>query len=132
MPLIRITHAAGKTAAYRKAIADGVHQALVGSLNVPADDRFQIIAEQSDDSLIFDRNYLGIQRSADIVFIQVFLRRGRSTAMKQEFYRQVAQNLTTDPDWRRMIFSSRSAKTISMTGPSVRAARNMSNSHHVT
>ena len=97
MPLIRIAHAAGKSPAYRQAISDGVHRALVGSLNVPADDRFQIITEQPADGLVFDRNYLGIQRSADIVFIQVFLRRGRSIAMKQEFYRQVVANLTADP-----------------------------------
>jgi phenylpyruvate tautomerase PptA (4-oxalocrotonate tautomerase family) len=97
MPLIRITHAAGKSPAYRQAIADGVHQALVGSLNVPADDRFQIVTEQPADGLIFDRDYLGIRRSADIVFIQVFLRRSRSSAMKQEFYRQVAAHLTAAP-----------------------------------
>jgi len=97
MPLIRISHAAGKSPAYRRAIADGVHNALVSTLNVPADDRFQIVSEQVADSLIFDPDYLGIQRSADIVFIQVFLRRGRTVAMKQDFYRQVAQNLTANP-----------------------------------
>lgn len=97
MPLIRIAHAAGKSPVYRQAIADGVHKALVDSLNVPADDRFQIVTEQPAGGLIFDRDYLGIRRSADIVFIQVFLRRGRSIAMKQEFYRQVAAHLTADP-----------------------------------
>jgi phenylpyruvate tautomerase PptA (4-oxalocrotonate tautomerase family) len=97
MPLIRISHAAGKSPADRQAIADGVHNALVGTLNVPTDDRFQIISEQAAGSLIFDTDYLGIRRSADIVFIQVFLRRGRTVAMKQDFYRQVAQNLTANP-----------------------------------
>jgi hypothetical protein len=97
MPLVRITLGAGKSPAYRRAVADGVHQALVDSLQVPADDRFQIITELAGDHLIFDRNYLGIQRSDDIVFIQVFLRQGRSPAMKQDFYRLVAANLTRDP-----------------------------------
>src|SRR5207302_6027919 len=97
MPLVRITLAAGKSPAYRQAITDGVHQALVASLQVPADDRFQIISEQASDSLIFDRTYLGIERTADIVFIQVFLRHGRSPAMKQDFYRRVADHLTRDP-----------------------------------
>lgn len=97
MPLVRIAHAAGKSPAYRQAIADGVHDALVGTLHVPADDRFQIINEQAGGSLIFDENFLGIRRSAELVFIQVFLRRGRSIAMKQDFYRQVARNLTANP-----------------------------------
>jgi len=97
MPLVRITHAAGKPLPYRRALADGVHAALVETLNVPADDRFQIVTEQPADGLIFDSNYLDIQRSADLVFIQVFLRRGRSTEMKQDFYRRVTEKLTLDP-----------------------------------
>jgi len=97
MPLVRITLAAGKPPTDRQAIADGVHQALVASLQVPADDRFQIISETAGDHLIYDRQYLGIQRSGDVVFIQVFLRQGRSPAMKQDFYSRVAANLTRDP-----------------------------------
>lgn len=97
MPLVRITHAAGKPATYRHALADGVHAALVETLNVPADDRFQIVTEQTVDGLIYDNQYLGIRRSDDLVFIQVFLRRGRSTAMKQDFYRRIADNLARNP-----------------------------------
>jgi len=97
MPLVRITHASGKPQAYRRAIADGVHAALVETLNVPADDRFQIVTEQTTDGLIYDNQFLGIHRSAEAVFIQVFLRHGRSTAMKQDFYRRVAEKLTVSP-----------------------------------
>lgn len=97
MPLVRITHAAGKPPAYRRAVADGVHAALVETLNVPADDRFQIVTEQPADGLIFDANYLGIQRSPDVIFIQVFLRRGRTAQMKQNFYRRVTERLTLNP-----------------------------------
>jgi phenylpyruvate tautomerase PptA (4-oxalocrotonate tautomerase family) len=97
MPLVRITHAAGKPQSYRRAIADGVHAALVETLHVPADDRFQIVTEQTTDRLIYDNQFLGIHRSDEIVFIQVFLRHGRSTAMKQDFYRRVAEKLTQDP-----------------------------------
>jgi|GEM_PF-91369 len=97
MPLVRITHAAGKPQAYRRAIADGVHAALVETLNVPADDRFQIVTEQTTDGLIYDNQFLGIHRSNEAVFVQVFLRHGRSTAMKQDFYRRVAEKLTANP-----------------------------------
>ncbi|HVI90432.1 MAG TPA: tautomerase family protein [Dongiaceae bacterium] len=97
MPLVRITHAAGKPQSYRRAIADGVHAALVETLNVPADDRFQIVTEQTTDGLIYDNQFLDIHRSDEAVFIQVFLRHGRSTAMKQDFYRRVAEKLTVNP-----------------------------------
>jgi len=97
MPLVRITHAAGKPLAYRRAIADGVHAALVETFNVPADDRFQIVTEQPAEGLIFDADYLGIRRSADVVFIQVFLRRGRTDQMKQNFYRRVTERLRLTP-----------------------------------
>lgn len=80
MPLVRITHAA-----------------LVETLNVPADDRFQIVTEQTADGLIYDNQFLGIHRSDEVVFIQVFLRQGRSTAMKQDFYRRVAEKLMHEP-----------------------------------
>jgi phenylpyruvate tautomerase PptA (4-oxalocrotonate tautomerase family) len=97
MPLVRIALVAGTAPAHRQAIADGVHQALVESLQVPADDRFQIIAEQAPENLIFDRHYLGIRRTDGLVFIQVYLRQGRSVEMKQDFYRRVAENLSHDP-----------------------------------
>ncbi len=97
MPLIRITLAAGKPAAYRQAIGDGIHRALVSALRAPADDRFQIITEAPAEGLIYDPAYLGIRRTGDIVFIQAWIRRGRDTAMKQDFFRQVAANLAADP-----------------------------------
>ncbi|MCI0483763.1 MAG: 4-oxalocrotonate tautomerase family protein, partial [candidate division NC10 bacterium] len=43
MPLVRISLRAGKPDAYRRAIGEGVHRAMVETINVPALDRFQII-----------------------------------------------------------------------------------------
>ena len=50
MPLVRITLADGKTAEYRRAIADGVHHALVAAATVPADDRFQVVEQVPADA----------------------------------------------------------------------------------
>jgi phenylpyruvate tautomerase PptA (4-oxalocrotonate tautomerase family) len=41
MPIVRIFLRQGKTTEYRRKIADGVHQAMVEAMNVPAMDRFQ-------------------------------------------------------------------------------------------
>jgi len=45
MPLVRISLSAGKPADYRRAIGDGIHQAMVETLTVPEHDRFQIFTE---------------------------------------------------------------------------------------
>ena len=62
-------------------------------LNVPENDRFQIIAEHSDADLIIDTTYLGIARTKAALIIQVTLNEGRSIEMKKAFYKAVAQGL---------------------------------------
>jgi 4-oxalocrotonate tautomerase len=44
MPLNRISLRKGKPAIYRKAIADGVYQALRETFNVPENDLFVVIS----------------------------------------------------------------------------------------
>ena len=60
MPLVRIDLRQGTSPAYRKAIADGVHTAMIESLAIPPDDRFQVIGERDPASLIYDPQYFGI------------------------------------------------------------------------
>jgi phenylpyruvate tautomerase PptA (4-oxalocrotonate tautomerase family) len=93
MPLIRISLRAGQPAERRRAIADAVHQALVEATDVPADDRFQIVTEHPAAALIYDRQYLGIARSDDLVIVQIAWRRGRTVAMKRALYQRIAERL---------------------------------------
>jgi phenylpyruvate tautomerase PptA (4-oxalocrotonate tautomerase family) len=100
MPLVRITLSQGKDAAYRRAIADGVHRALVAAAGVPADDRFQVVQEVPAESLIWDPAYLGRTRTADVVFIQVFLNVGRTVDVKTALYAKIAEELGAAPGVR--------------------------------
>jgi phenylpyruvate tautomerase PptA (4-oxalocrotonate tautomerase family) len=100
MPLVRIELPAGKPAAWKRAVADGVHAALVETAGVPADDRFQILSEQTRDMRIVDPNYLGIARTDDFVLVQIFLSAGRSDAVKRSLYAAIARNLASDPGLR--------------------------------
>jgi hypothetical protein len=43
MPFVRISLRQGATLEYRKALADGVHRAMVEAIAIPPDDRFQVI-----------------------------------------------------------------------------------------
>ena len=93
MPLVRIDLRGGKPADYHRAIADAVHQCMVSELRAPADDRFQVITEHDSDSLIYDPAYLNLQRSDEVIFIQITLNQGRTLEMKRRFYRAVAKTL---------------------------------------
>jgi 4-oxalocrotonate tautomerase len=99
MPLVRISHRAGVTDAYRRALSDGVQEALATAVKVPADDRFHILTEHAT-GLIFDPRYLGIERSPEWVAIQITLRKGRTVEMKQALYRRIVENLAKDPGLR--------------------------------
>jgi 4-oxalocrotonate tautomerase len=100
MPLVQISLRRGKSAEYRRAMADGVHQALVAALGIPADDRFRTITEHDADGLIYDPNYLGIARTDDAVFIRITLRRGRTADLKRALYREIATRLGENPGVR--------------------------------
>jgi|SRR5579862_3208531 len=93
MPLVRIDLVEGKTAEYHAQIGEVVYQALLGTFGVPKDDRFQVITAHPAEELLFDRNYLGIRRSDDCIFIQITMSTGRTVEMKQRFYKTVADGL---------------------------------------
>ena len=93
MPLARIDLPAGKSAAYRAAVGEVVYAAMLSALNVPTNDRFQIIAEHAAGDLIINAEYLGIHRSADAIVIQVTLNEGRAQELKRAFYKSVADGL---------------------------------------
>lgn len=95
MPLVRISMKTGRTVEQRRAIGDAVYEAMRETLNVPENDRFQIITEHSGEGLIYDPHFFNIERTDEVLYIQVFLRKGRSVDMKQAFYRRTAELLST-------------------------------------
>jgi 4-oxalocrotonate tautomerase len=93
MPIARIDLPAGKTVEYRRAVGDIVYEVMIAALNVPKDDRFQVIAEHAAADLIIDPNYLGIHRTANAIVIQVTLNEGRTLEVKKAFYKALADGL---------------------------------------
>ncbi len=100
MPLVRISLREGKSAAYRLAITDAVHRAMVEAVNVPPQDRFQVITDYAPDSLVYDPTYLGVDRTDNVVFIQITLNAGRTTEQKKALYARIAQYLAETPGVR--------------------------------
>ena len=99
MPLVRISLREGKSAQYRRAVADGVHGALIEAASVPELDRFQILTEHAAADLIYDPTYLGINRTDDIVMIQITLN-ARTQAVKVALYKAIADRLSKNPGVR--------------------------------
>jgi phenylpyruvate tautomerase PptA (4-oxalocrotonate tautomerase family) len=93
MPLARIDLPAGKPASYGRAIADVVYDAMIATLKAPKDDRFQVISEHGQDTLLIDPSYLGIERSPDALVIQLTLNEGRTVDAKKAFFKAVADGL---------------------------------------
>jgi phenylpyruvate tautomerase PptA (4-oxalocrotonate tautomerase family) len=93
MPLVRISLQKGKPASYRRKVGDAVHQALVETIDVPAKDRFQLITEHDPEDFVYDREYLGIARSRDLVIIQATISAGRSLQLKRNLFRAITERL---------------------------------------
>ncbi len=90
MPLVRITARDSRSSAALDALGDAVHTALVETMNVPPDDRFQIRARVPAAELVADAQYLGIERR-DPVIVEISLRAGRTVEMKRAFYARVVE-----------------------------------------
>jgi 4-oxalocrotonate tautomerase len=101
MPLVRIDVAEGKGASYGRTVGEAIYEAMLTTLNVPKDDRFQIITEHPAEGLVFDPGYLGIARSKDCLCIQVTLNDGRTVDQKKAFYKAVADGLNARLGLRR-------------------------------
>jgi 4-oxalocrotonate tautomerase len=93
MPLVRISLIKGRRAEFRRRVGDAVHRALVETIGVPERDRFQLITEHDPNDLVYDREYLGIKRTDDVVIIQITLSTGRTAPQKRALFRRIADNL---------------------------------------
>jgi 4-oxalocrotonate tautomerase len=100
MPLVEITLRNGKGPEYVRSIADAVHQALVAQANVPPDDRFQIIHQVDDTSVIAHPSYGGVNRSTDLIIIKITLNAGRTVEIKKNLYADITRRLGSAADVR--------------------------------
>ena len=100
MPLTRVSLRRGKSAAYRKAILDGIYHAMRETFGVPDRDRFMTIDEYDADNFNVSPDYLDIARSEDCVLIQLTVSNTRDVTQKQALYRRIVELLAADPGLR--------------------------------
>ena len=93
MPLVRIDLIRGKPAAFRKRIGEIIYTAMRDVINVPENDKFQVITQHDAEELNVADSYLGNRYSADIILIQITLNAGRTVEMKKAFFKRIADDL---------------------------------------
>lgn len=100
MPLVRITLRKGKSPEFLRDMSNAVHDALVATANVPADDRFHVIEEVEHDRLVAHPTYGGVERSDNVIFVQITLNAGRTVDVKRALYADIVKRLQESVDVR--------------------------------
>ena len=93
MPLVRIDVVEGRrTPEQLRRLADAVQEVMLGVFAAPPRDRYQVITEHRPGQLICEDTGLGIERTDDLVVLQVF-QQGRSEEQKRALYAGLARRL---------------------------------------
>ena len=92
MPYVKIAMRTGRSPAYKKAVLDGVHAALVEAFLIPDSDRHQSLQEFDPDC--FD---IPPGNSDQAVVIEIAAFQGRSVEARKKLYAAIVRNLHTSP-----------------------------------
>ena len=85
MPLVKIEIRKGKSKEYKKAILNGVHDALVKAVKIPDHDRFQRIYELDEDNFEAPES-----KTSNITLIEIIMFKGRTQEAKKALYKGFA------------------------------------------
>lgn len=99
MPVTRIAIRDGKTPEYKQALMDGIYEAMRETVAIKDGDRFMAITEHGEDEFAYGP-FLGIDRSDDLVQIQVFWAPGKTVEVKLAMYKRIVERLGDNPGVR--------------------------------
>lgn len=100
MPLTHISLRAGKPEAYRQAIFDSLYRAMHETFNVPEDNQFMTLHEHDAANFRYGASFMGIERSDDLVYIQITANNTRTVAQKKVLFARIAELLGESPGLR--------------------------------
>jgi 4-oxalocrotonate tautomerase len=90
MPFVKMYLRKGKSSEYLRELSSAVHQALMAQANVPEDDQFQVIHQLEPECMVAHPTYGGVNRSADLIIIEITLNAGRTVDIKRSLYADIA------------------------------------------
>jgi phenylpyruvate tautomerase PptA (4-oxalocrotonate tautomerase family) len=91
MPFVRID-ALGADSDRLDALGRAVHDAMVETIDIPSNDRFQVLVSHdgASSTLRYD-DYLGVHHDDGIVYVAITMRSGRTPAQKKALYQRIAE-----------------------------------------
>jgi phenylpyruvate tautomerase PptA (4-oxalocrotonate tautomerase family) len=96
MPLVRVDIQKHRDPTHARRIGQLIYAAMRQTIGVPEHDNFQILAEHDEQHFIFDPEYLGINRTDNLVVIQITLNEGRTLEQKKNLYKTIAESLNAE------------------------------------
>ena len=96
MPFVRASVPDRFSDAQVARVSDAIHESMVETFNVPADDRFQVISRHAPRELVCSPSFLGIRHSADVVLVQITCSEGRSVETKKALFTALALSIARD------------------------------------
>ncbi|OOG46589.1 tautomerase family protein [Polaromonas sp. A23] len=91
MPLARISVPEHLSQEQVRALADAVHEGLVETCKVPADDRFQLISRFQPSAMILNPTFPDVMRTPDASIVEITFLGGRSDDQKRKLYGYVVE-----------------------------------------
>lgn len=92
MPLVKVDMKKGQSPEYKQAIMTGIHQALLNTFKIKANDQMIRIREYEEDHFK-TIDYM----SAKAVFIEMIVFPGRAKETKQKLFQEIVENLKASP-----------------------------------
>ena len=92
MPFVNIEVKKGKSSEYKKAILDGVRNALIDTIKVSEDNTFQRIYELDEANFEYPR-----ARTENVTIIEITMYKGRAVEVKKALYTAINRNLAQNP-----------------------------------
>jgi len=99
MPVTRIAIRDGKTPRYKQALMDEIYEAMRETVAIKDGDRFMALTEHGENEFAYG-SFLGIDRSDDLVQIQVFWAPGKGVDAKLAMYKRIVERLADNPGVR--------------------------------
>ena len=99
MPVTRIAIRDGNSGEYKQALLDEIYEAMRETVAIAEGDRFMAITEHSEHEFAYGA-FLGIDRSEELVQIQIFWAPGKAVDAKLAMYRRIVERLGQRPGVR--------------------------------
>ena len=93
MPLVKVNLLKGRSAEEKDSIAASIQAALVSTLEVPDDNRYQLFVEYDRENFRHTSGHLGLTYTDQLLVIEITVREGDDDEHKKSLFAEINRNL---------------------------------------